>query len=167
MCWKHKNIICSKHTNIICPTTKISLAHKNHLHTKIICSTHKKMNKHSAKSNVSSFLINIDTKPLLLHSNYGFALLWHKLWILRLFLKPEFINADSTLLWHGVWKRLWRPWLLLGRRLCPKKSHRGWVVISKLSFIKYISIECERESGLNFFSKGICQHLNYQSHQNI
>ena len=31
MCWKHKNIICSKHTNIICPTTKISLAHKNHL----------------------------------------------------------------------------------------------------------------------------------------
>ena len=39
-----------------------------------------------------------------------------------------FTNADSTLLRHGVWERLWRPRLLFGRRLCAQKSHRGWVL---------------------------------------
>ena len=39
-----------------------------------------------------------------------------------------FTNADSTLLRHGVWERLWQPWLLFGRRLCAQKSPRRWVL---------------------------------------
>ena len=39
-----------------------------------------------------------------------------------------FTHADSTLLRHGVWERLWQPRLLFGRRLCAQKSHRGWVL---------------------------------------